>query len=241
MPVQLAASRLEQSSQFMLRADVLNSVLIREPPPTNAPQPIGNTPFWSATTPDGTNSGVFHESATGNAVYFPSYAIGTFDDGKKKVRFSQPDKSNVATTLTITLVPQPPTAAQSGATAVTDQTIPIAVSLHFSNGMKELPFDQVVFDSGNLVCTAHMTDATMIGEVMGSLVGHDSQGPHPLMTVTRTISVGVLVSQPAQPAQPAQPQPAPHKVFTGPIFLPQHEVFTVSQPEHFAPLLMASG
>jgi hypothetical protein len=246
MPVQLMASQLVQPTQFLLRSDVLSSVLFQQAPPANAPQPLGSTPFWSPTTPDGTNNGVFHDAATGTAVYFPSYAIATFDDGKPQVKFSQPVKSNVATTLTITLKPSPPTSAQTGATRVNDARIPIVVQLFFSSGTKELGFDQIVPDdsTGNLVCTAHMTDATTIGEVMGSLVGHDSQGPHAWITVTRTISVGVPASQPTAPTQPTQSTPPKSTVFTtiGTFKEPQelHTIASKPQTLRRAPLLIAT-
>src|SRR5271169_5658564 len=97
----IAKPQFMPANQFMIRQTTLTSVLSLEPPPTKQPQPIGSTPLWCKSTPDGSNDQIFYETSTGNALYFPSFVIDEDDVGKPKVKFTQPDKSKPTYLLTI--------------------------------------------------------------------------------------------------------------------------------------------
>src|SRR5229473_2399809 len=100
MPDPIARPQFLLANQFMVRQETLNNVLTLEPPPTNQPQPIGNTLLWCKSTPNGSNEQIFYETATGNAIYFPSFAIDKDDQKKPKVKFTQPNKPAIDTVLT---------------------------------------------------------------------------------------------------------------------------------------------
>src|SRR5712692_6677347 len=109
MPDPIARPEFLLANQFMVRQETLNNVLTLEPPPTKQPQPIGSTPLWCKSTPDGSNAQIFFETTSGSAFYFPSFAIDDDALGNPRVKFTQPDKSKAAYLLTITLKKLDPT------------------------------------------------------------------------------------------------------------------------------------
>jgi hypothetical protein len=220
MPDLIARPQFLLANQFMVRQDTLNNAITFEPPPTRQPQPIGSTPLWCKSTPNGSNDQIFYESSTGKALYFPSFVIDKDIAGKWRVKFTQPDKSRADTSLTITLATQP---ANDGQKAIGAGVCPApyyadasgrdttAVQLNYIGGMKQLTFDQITTDQdGKLVCVANMTNPTTVGEVMGALVNHNADpNTHASLTVTRTIAaVGVAAgTAPAPPVTPGGIRP----------------------------------
>jgi hypothetical protein len=169
-------------------------------------QPLGNTPLSCDAPLTGSNNQIFHETTSGNAIYFADYTIAIDSGGKPRVKFAQSDKAKAATTLTIYLTAAPPPIA-AGASA--NPCPPKycapgpAVRLYYSNGTQHVDFDEVTFQTdGTLMCVVHMTDDHTIGEVMEAVVSDDTDpSHHPWLTVTQTIlQVGVLVATQPGPA-----------------------------------------
>src|SRR5262249_22008176 len=226
-----AKAQLLSSNQFMVKPGAFGNIVL-EPPPAQHGQPLGSTPVWCEHTPTGSTDQVFHQAGAGPMIYLPSFAIDMDDGGKPKVKFTQANKAAADTLLTVTLVPQPPTAAQlAGAGNAALAVCPPAlyadasgrdttdVQLVYSGGTKRLKFDSVTPDiAGRLTCVLKMTDYRVIGEVMGTLVNHDNDASkHASIVVTRTLpSVGVAAgTAPApapSPAPPATPPSAPSNI-----------------------------
>ena len=211
----IARSQFVLANQYMIRQSTLGYVL--NPPPANPAQPIGNTPLWCKSTPNGSSDQIYDETSTGDALYFPSYLIATDDAKKPKVKFTQPNKPQIDTVLTITLAIQtaPSQSQVANAAGASLKVCPPAyyadssgrdttvVQLVYSNGTKQLTFD-VTPDpaTGNLLCTVKMTDYNIIGEVIGTLVNNGSdQANRASVTVTRVLAaVGVAAGTAPAPA-----------------------------------------
>lgn len=218
-----AKAQLLSSNQFMVRSGAFGNMVF-EPPPAQHPQPLGSTPVWCEHTPTGSTDQVFHKAATGEVIYFPSFAIAMDDGGKPKVKFTQANKAAADTLLTVTLEPQPVTAAQQASAGNAALTVcppelyadasgrdTTDVQLVYSGGTKRLKFDSITPDiRGRLTCVLKMTDYKTIGEVMGTLVNHDNDASkHASIVVTRTLAAVGVSAGTAPATSPAAPPSAP--------------------------------
>jgi hypothetical protein len=210
--------------QFVVSNQIMadSGTLVHESGP-RPPQPIGNTPLWCKSTPNGSNDQIFYETSTGDAVYFPDFNIAYDDGGRPKVKFARPDKTAPDVSLTITLEAQKPDSAQTAnaggatlkpcppayyasapgqATATGQDTT--AVRLDYNNGMKSVAFDEVTSDpaTGNIVACAKKLTGSTLNEVLFALVNNVGN-QHAAVVITRTIvAVGIEAGTAPEPNGP---------------------------------------